>query len=129
MVLIDSTVWIDFFNGIKNQQTDSMSDLLENNLIYLADIVILEVLQGIRDDKLFEEIKILFGNCIILNVLNTEYAIKSANNFRYLRKKGITIRKSIDCLIATYCIENSIKLLHIDKDFQPFVEYLGLKII
>ncbi len=106
-----------------------MSVFLESNLIYLADIVIMEVLQGVRDDKLFEEIQVLFSNCIVINVLNTEYAIKSAHNFRLLRRKGITIRKSIDCLIATYCIENSITLLHNDKDFQPFVEHLGLETI
>lgn len=129
MIMIDSTVWIDFFNNVRNEKTDKLFELLNSQMICIADIVLLEVLQGIRDDDKFSEIERYFRNMLIYNILNTEIAVKSAYNYRYLRKKGLTIRKSIDCIIATFCIEHEIELLHNDKDFQPFVDYLGLSVV
>ena len=126
--MIDTSVWIDFFLGKFTPKTEVLSNLLENDLICIGDIILLEVLQGIRDDKQYEKIKLLFDHLITFNVLNTEIAIKSAQNYRFLRAKGITVRKSVDCIIATYCIENDITLLHNDKDFIPFSEHLGLNV-
>jgi len=129
MVMIDTSVWIDYLSGKDNQKTNQLNYLLNNELICIGDIILLEVLQGIRFDKEFERVSKLFHNLITHNVLNTEIAYKAAQNYRYLRAKGITIRKSVDCIISTYCIENDIILLHNDKDFIPFTKYLKLQVI
>ncbi len=127
--MIDTSVWIDYLSGKDNQKTNQLNYLLNNELICIGDIILLEVLQGIRFDKEFERVSKLFHNLITHNVLNTEIAYKAAQNYRYLRAKGITIRKSVDCIISTYCIENDIILLHNDKDFIPFTKYLKLQVI
>lgn len=129
MVMIDTSVWIDYLSGKDSSKTNQLNYLLKNELICIGDIILLEVLQGIRFDKEFERVNKLFQNLITFNVLNTEIAYKAAQNYRYLRAKGITIRKSVDCIIATYCIENDIILLHNDKDFIPFSDNFKLKVI
>ena len=129
MVMIDTSVWIDYFSGKDSSKTNQLNYLLKNELICIGDIILLEVLQGIRFDKEFERVSKLFQNLITFNVLNTEIAYKAAQNYRFLRAKGITIRKSVDCIIATYCIENDIILLHNDKDFIPFSDNFNLKVI
>lgn len=127
--MVDSSVWINFFRGVRNVTTDKLFNLLQNELVCVADLIVLEVLQGVNSDKEFSELQYLFKNMVILNILNTEYAIQSAQNYRQLRKRGITIRKINDCMIATYCIENNLMLLQDDKDFLPFSEFLGLRLL
>ena len=126
MIFIDSSVWIDYFNGNQTPETEKLDSILGSSPICIGDIVLTEVLQGFRNDKDFNAAKKLLNALDVVNVLNTSIAIKSANNFRALRKKGITARKTIDVIIATYCIENSIPLLHSDKDFLPFQKHLNL---
>ena len=127
MTFIDSSVWIDFFNGKKSVETDTLDDLLTSEPVGLGDLVLIEVLQGFRHDRDYATAKDLLTSLTIFELGGLDIAIKSAENFRELRKRGITVRKTIDVLIATYCIQNNLPLLHSDKDFEPFHTHLNLK--
>ena len=127
MIVVDSSVWIDYFTGKNTPEADKLDDLLGEVPIAVGDLVLAEVLQGFRTDKDFRKAKELLMSLSVLNMLDTNIAIQSAINFRTLRKKGVTVRKTIDTIIATYCIENKLPLLHSDKDFQPFHKHLKLK--
>jgi len=127
MVLVDSSVWIDFFNGTENTETDKLNEILGLEEVVIGDLILAEVLQGFRSDTDYKTAKNVLTALTVYDLLGKELAIKSANNFRKLRKKGITIRKTADVIIATYCIENKIPLLFTDKDFLPFVDNLRLK--
>ena len=129
MTFVDSSVWVDYFNGIQTWQTDKLYQLLADKLIVIGDIVLAEVLQGFRSDKDFHKAKEALNALPCYNVCGKEIAIKSANNFRFLRKKGTTIRKTVDMIIGTFCIENNYTLLHDDKDFEPLAKYLRLKVV
>ena len=128
MILVDSSVFIDYFNGINNWHTDELNALLGNELVITGDYILAEVLQGFRNDKDYKIAKEIMQSFPCFNICNEELAIKSADNFRYLRTKGITIRKTVDLIIGTFCIENEIELLHNDRDFEPMGQYLNLKI-
>jgi hypothetical protein len=127
MIVVDSSVWIDYFTGNDTPETDHLDSLLGQELIAIGDLVLAEVLQGFRADKDFRKARDLLLSLHVVNMLDTTIALKSAANFRALRKKGLTVRKTVDSIIATYCIENRLPLLHSDKDFQPFHRHLGLK--
>jgi predicted nucleic acid-binding protein len=127
MIVVDSSVWIDYFTGKNTSGAEKLDSLLGNELIAIGDLIFVEVLQGFRTDKDFRKAKQLLLSLTVVNMLDTAIALKSAANFRALRKKRITVRKTIDAIIATYCIENKLPLLHSDKDFQPFHEHLKLK--
>ena len=127
MIFVDSSVWIDFFNGTNNAETDKLNEILGLEEVVIGDLILAEVLQGFRSDTDFKTAKNVLTSLTVHDLLGKELAIKSANNFRKLRKKGITIRKTADVIIATYCIENKIPLLFTDKDFLPFVDNLRLK--
>lgn len=127
MIFVDSSVWIDYFNGNDTPETNKLDSVLGTSRVCIGDIVLTEVLQGFRNDKDFETASELLKSLIILNVLDTPIALKSASNFRLLRKKGLTVRKTIDVVIATFCLENDIPLLHSDKDFAAFHEHLNLR--
>jgi hypothetical protein len=126
MILVDSSVFIDYFNGINNWHTDELNALLGNELVVTGDYILAEVLQGFRNDKDYRVAKEIMQSFPCFNICNEELAIKSADNFRYLRTKGITIRKTVDLIIGTFCIENDIELLHNDRDFEPMRQYLNL---
>jgi len=128
MILVDSSVFIDYFNGINNWHTDELNALLGNELVITGDYILAEVLQGFRNDKDYKIAKEIMQSFPCFNICNEELAIKSADNFRYLRTKGITIRKTVDLIIGTFCIENEMELLHNDRDFEPMGQYLNLKI-
>ena len=127
MIFVDSSVWVDYFNGIETQETAKLDSILGSTPICIGDIVLTEVLQGFRNDKDFDTAEALLSTLNIINVLDTHIALKSAANFRALRKKGVTVRKTIDVIIATYCIENDMPLLYSDKDFVPFKKHLNLR--
>ncbi len=127
MILVDSSVWIDFFNGTKNAETDKLNEILGLEEVVIGDLILAEVLQGFRSDTDYKAAKNVLTSLTVHDLLGKELAIKSADNFRKLRKKGITVRKTADVIIATYCIENKIPLLFTDKDFIPFVDNLRLK--
>ncbi len=127
MIVVDSSVWIDYFTGRKTPAAERLDSLLGEELVVIGDLMLIEVLQGFRADKDFRQARKLLLSLTVVNMLDTTIALKSAANFRTLRKKGITVRKTIDAIIATYCIENKLPLLHSDKDFQPFHNHLKLK--
>ena len=128
MIFLDSTVLIDYFNGKNTWQVEILDTILGKELVVIGDYVLTEVLQGFKSDKEFQEAKSKLLLLPCYNIGGKEMAIQSANNYRYLRKKGVTIRKTIDVMIATFCIENTLTLLHNDKDFDPFTKHLKLKV-
>ncbi len=127
MILVDSSVWIDFFNGAETAETQFLSDSLGLRPVAIGDLMLAEVLQGFRKDRDFRTALELFETVTALDLAGKEIAIRSARNFRKLRAKGFTVRKTIDCVIATYCIEHKLPLLQADRDFETFHERLGLK--
>jgi predicted nucleic acid-binding protein len=123
-ILIDTSVWIDFFNGIESDQTKIFTDYLENDWpIFICPVIIQEILQGIKSEKEFKQIKDYLFALNVLNDDSVESALGAANLYRKLRVKGITIRKSNDCLIAYYAIKYSLKILHKDRDFDNILKY------
>ena len=126
MILVDSSVWIDYFNGHDTPETTQLDSLLGIEPIAIGDIILTEVLQGFRDDKDYETASGLLTSLTIFELLGAKMALKSADNYRQLRKQGITIRKTADVIIASFCIENNLPLLFLDKDFIPFVNHLKL---
>ena len=129
MILVDSSVWIGFFNGKINPRTDWLDSALGKEIIVVGDLIMIEVLQGFKSDRDYYMAKELLLHFQIIQMLDQELAIKSAENYRILRKKGVTVRKTIDVIIGTFCIHNNISLLHDDQDFLPLTKYLGLNIV
>jgi hypothetical protein len=127
MVLVDTSVWIDYFNGQDNASTGKLDALLSSTIVIVGDIILAEVLQGFRSDADYRSAKRLLLDLEVRTIGGVELALKAADNFRALRKRGITVRKTVDCLIATHCIEHRIPLLHNDRDFDPFARHLGLR--
>jgi len=126
LIFVDSSVWVDYFNGRNSAETDCLDKLLGKEPIGIGDLVLIEVLQGFKQDRDYNTARELLTSLAVFTLGGQEIAIKSADNFRLLRKRGITVRKTIDVLIATFCIERKLALLHSDKDFKPFHEYLKL---
>lgn len=126
MIMVDSSVWIDYFNGLDTTQTTELDSLLGVKLIAIGDIILTEVLQGFRNDEDYKTASNLLMSLTIFELLGEKMALKSADNYRLLRKQGITIRKTVDVIIASFCIENNFPLLFADKDFLPFVKHLRL---
>ena len=127
MILVDTSVWIDYFKGLDTQETNLLDLSLGNNDVAIGDLILLEILQGFRSDKEYKIAKEHLSALHQFNMLTTELAINAAENYRALRKQGITIRKTADVIIATFCIENSLPLLFTDRDFIPFVQNLKLQ--
>jgi predicted nucleic acid-binding protein len=129
MILVDSSVWIDYFNGKTTGQTDLLNVLLDQELILTGDLVVAEVLQGFKEDREFNKARDLLDTLICKDMLGKNLAVKSAQNYRLLRRKGVTTRKTIDVIIATFCVQNRMVLLHNDRDFELMAEHLGLQTI
>ena len=129
MLVVDSTVWINYFNGLENPQTDYLDQIVDRTPILVGDLILTEVWQGFRDDSDFEEARRALSKYIQVEMVNPELALQRARNYRLLRRKGITVRKTIDSLIATYCIENEHDLLHNDNDFDGYEKHLRLRVV
>ena len=127
MILVDTSVWIDYFNGIRNPQTDLLDSSIMEGSVAIGDLIFLEILQGIRNDRDYRQTKKSLLTLDQYEMFSKKMAEKCADNYRALRKKGITIRKTSDVIIATFCIENHLPLLFLDRDFIPFVDHLGLE--
>lgn len=127
MIVVDSSVWIDYFTGKQTPATDKLNSVLGVERVAVGDLMLTEVLQGFRVDKEFRQARRLLLSLTVLNILNIDIALKSATNYRELRKKGITVRQTVDTIIATYCVEHKLPLLHSDRDFQPFHDHLKLQ--
>lgn len=129
MLLVDSTVWIDYFNGANTSQAEFLNRVLDRFPILVGDLILAEVLQGFRSDKDFEAALRALAKFTQAQMVTPAMAMQSARNYRLLRQRGVTVRKTIDCLIATYCIENDHELLHNDRDFDGFEQHLGLLVV
>jgi len=129
MILVDSSVWIGLFRGDDTPQTRLMVSLLQNDdeELAIADIILLEVLQGFRSEKQAKMALQSIEGLPCFELGGKPLAVLAASNYRHLRKKGVTIRSTIDCLIATFCVENDFSLLHDDRDFDAFEQHLGLR--
>lgn len=126
MILVDSSVWIDYFRGTATPQTDRLDSLLGAELIAIGDLILTEVLQGFDSERDFSLAARLLTSLFIVDLAGRDIALQAAKNFRALRARGVTVRKTIDAIIATRCIESRLPLLYSDRDFDPFVEHLGL---
>jgi predicted nucleic acid-binding protein len=129
MVLVDTTVWIDYLNGVATPQTAWLDAHLERQRLALTDLILCEVLQGIRDEQQAEVTRRALLKFEVLTIGGIDLAVAAAKNYRILRAKGRTVRKTIDCLIATFCLLNHHALLHNDRDFDPFEQELNLQVI
>jgi hypothetical protein len=126
LILVDSSVWIDYFKGTDTPQTRMLDSLLGGEPIAIGDLMLTEVLQGFDGDRDFNRAKRLMISLTVVPIGGERIAVEAAHNFRRLRARGITVRKTIDCLIATHCIVNRRPLLHADRDFDAFAKHLQL---
>ncbi|MFA7279397.1 MAG: PIN domain nuclease [Sterolibacterium sp.] len=129
MILVDSSVWIDYFRGTSTPQAEKLDALLGAEPIATGDLILTEVLQGFANDREFNLARKIMASLVVLDLAGKDVALQTAKNFRILRGLGVTVRKTIDTLIATHCIENDLPLLYSDKDFDPFVRHLGLRAV
>ena len=129
MILVDSSVWIDYFNGTTTPQSRKLDFVLGHEPLAIGDLILTEVLQGFVDEQDFRKAKSLLTSLTVVHLGGREIAIQAAKNFRTLRKLGVTVRKTIDLVIATRCIESGYDLLHSDKDFDPFAKHLRLRVL
>ena len=129
MVIVDTTVWIDYLNGARNPETDWLHLQLDRQRLGLTDIILCEVLQGVRDERAAKVVESQLLRLAVFETGGVELARDAARNYRALRARGHTVRKTIDCLIATFCLRGQHSLLHRDKDFDPFETVLKLSVV
>ena len=129
MILVDSSVWIDHFRGRDTPQVALLDRALASELVAIGDLILAEVLQGFTRDRDFQQAHRLLASLDVVEIGGTAVAVQAAQNFRRLRALGITVRKTIDTLIATRCIGDGLTLLHSDRDFDPFEQHLGLRVL
>jgi len=128
VIVADTSAWIDYVRGVDAPHTDLLDHDLDHNRIVTGDLIIAEFLQGFRSEKDYQAAKKIMESLEYHDFLGKEMALLSARNYRILQRSGITVRKTIDVMIATFCIENGFELLHNDRDFDPMEERLGLKV-
>ena len=129
MVIVDTTVWIDYFRGVSNPETEWLHAQLDLQRLGITDIIICEVLQGVRDEATAATVERRLLALETFTVGGVDLAKAAARNYRILRRRGHTVRKTIDCLIATFCIREQHALLHRDRDFEPFETFLALSVV
>ena len=129
MVLADTSVWVDYFKGVVNWQTDRLDWLLSAQPVALGDLILTEILQGFDREADFQRARSFLLALPFYELGGYQLCLQAANNYRTLRRRGISIRKTIDVIIATGCIAWSLELLHNDRDFSPMEEMLGLKVV
>ena len=127
MILVDSSVWIDYFRGTATPEAEKLDSLLGTEPIATGDLILTEVLQGFASNREFNQARKVLISLVVVNLAGQTIAITAAENFRALRSLGVSVRKTIDTVIATHCIENRLPLLYSDRDFDPFVQHLGLR--
>ena len=129
MILVDSSIWIDHFRGSDTPQVARLDTLLASEPVAIGDLMLAEVLQGFGSDRDFNQARRLLTGLTVIQISSAEIAVQAARNFRQLRARGITVRKTIDTLIATRCIADGLTLLHSDRDFDAFAQHLGLRVL
>ena len=126
MILVDSRVWVDYFNGVRSRETDFLDATLGIEPVAIGDLILTEGLQGFRSDADYRTAKSLLLGLTVFELVGRDLAVRTADNYRALRRRGVTVRKTLDCVIATFCIERHLPLLYSDRDFDPFAKRLGL---
>ena len=126
MILVDTSIWIDYFNGIDKKETNILDIALIDGTVAIGDMIVMEILQGFRNDQDYIKAKKSLATLEQYEMFGQSMVIKCADNYRALRKRGITIRKTADVIIASFCIDKKIPLLFSDRDFMPFVKHLNL---
>lgn len=129
MTIVDTTVWIDYLAGTTNPHTDWLHREIKRQRVGLTDLILCEILQGIQGDSDFDRVRRELSKFEMFATGGEDLAVASAKNYRALRSRGCAIRKTIDCLIATFCLTEGHSLIHRDRDFEPFERYLGLRIV
>jgi len=129
VILVDSSVWIDYFKGTISAQTERLDALLGREPLAIGDLILTEVLQGFDNQRDFNAARKMLTSPIVVELGGRQVAIQAAKNFRALRRLGVAVRKTIDTVIATRCIESGFALLHNDRDFDPFAKHLGLRVV
>jgi predicted nucleic acid-binding protein len=129
VVIVDTTVWIDYFQGVTNPETDWLHAQLDRQRLGLTDVILCEVLQGVRDESAANDVERQLLKLEVFETGGVDLSREAARNYRTLRGRGHTVRKTIDCLIATFCIRKQHLLLHRDRDFDPFEKFLNLSVI
>ena len=127
MIIVDTSVWIDYFNGKLTEETNTLDVALGRQEVAIGDLIVLEIMRGFRSDSEYKTAKHYMAQLNQYHMLSPQLALKAADNYRKLRKKGITVRKTADIVIATFCIEENIPLLYTDRDFIPFSKHLKLR--
>ena len=128
-MIVDTTVWIDYFQGVTSPETDWLHAELDRQRLGLTDVILCEVLQGVRDESAAEDVERQLLKLEVFETGGVDLAKEAARNYRTLRSRGHTVRKTIDCLIATFCIRQQHSLLHRDRDFEPFEKFLELSVV
>jgi len=129
MIVVDTSVWIDYFNGNRTPETDRLDALLGRDPLGIGDLILTEILQGFRSDSDFREAKDFLLSLTLFEMLGVDQALRCAEYYRELRKRGITVRKTADVIIATFCIVENHALLYTDRDFDPFVKHFGMRAV
>ena len=129
MIIADTGIWIDYFNGVINLYSNRLDQALQDEQVALTDIILMEILQGFRSEKEYSRAKTALSALPCFESLGVKNALRYTEYYRTLRKQGITIRKNNDVMIAGFCIVQRIPLLFNDRDFEPFVKYLGLQTV
>jgi predicted nucleic acid-binding protein len=129
MILVDSSVWIDYFNGLATGETDALDDLLGREPVLIGDLILAEVLQGFRRDADYRKARALMETLELRTLGGRQVAMAAADNYRALRRRGITPRKTIDMIIGAYCLVHGLQLLHADRDFDVLEKELGLLVL
>jgi predicted nucleic acid-binding protein len=129
MVIVDTTVWVDYLQGAQNPETDWLNTELDRERLGLTDIILCELLQGVRDDVVAKQVERRLLKLEVFETGGVALAREAARNYQALRSQGHTVRKTIDCLIATFCMREQYALLHRDRDFDPFEKFLELSVI
>jgi hypothetical protein len=127
VILVDSSVWIDLLNNVVTEPVARLRELIPNNPILIGDLILCEVLQGLRTEAQAKLVERSLGRFEPVSLLDPALAVKTAANYRFLRRQGITVRKTIDLMIGTFCVERGHSLLHSDRDFEPMERFLGLQ--
>ncbi len=126
MIVVDSSVWVDYFNGRVTPETDRLDVLLQSEPVAIGDLILAEVLQGFRAESAARRAERMLTQLIVFDMLGADRALRAARRYRALRRRGVTIRKTADVLIASFCISEGHRLLSSDRDFDPFTAHLGL---
>lgn len=129
MVIVDTSVWVDYLHGVSTSRTDWLDGAILTQRLGLVDLILCDVLQGVIEDRRFAEVRRSLLKFEVFLTGGIEFSLAAAQNYRVLRAKGKTVRKAVDCIIATFCLLHGHALLHADRDFDPFEEELGLQVI